>query len=186
MRRSLEMSVIDVFFVKVFFLGINDCGGIPGEDLSSLVEVLFDAIHQLYTSATARNFILVDIPPTDRSPAGKCSHIHLHHGWKHIIFLLTGCSAAGTTADIANRIKEWNESLVTYASNYASNNTQATVQVFSSNEVLSEVLDNPGAHGFTETAKDVSGRGIWRDSLHLTPAVHKIFASRMANALGFD
>jgi len=58
--------------------------------------------------------------------------------------------------------------------------------IFSSNKVLSEVLDNPGAQGFSENAKDVVGRGIWRDSLHLTPAVHKIIASRISSALGFD
>jgi len=64
-----------LFLRKVFFLGINDCGGIPGEDLSSSAEVLFDAIHRLYIGATARNFILVDVPPTDRSPAGERSCI---------------------------------------------------------------------------------------------------------------
>lgn len=59
------------FLGTAFFLGINDCGGIPGEDLSSLVEAVFNAIHKLYIRATARNFILVDVPPTNRSPAGK-------------------------------------------------------------------------------------------------------------------
>lgn len=88
--------------------------------------------------------------------------------------------------DIASRIEEWNESLVTHASDFASNNTQVTMLVFSCNKVLSEVLDNPGAQGFAESAKDVVGRGIWRDSLHLTPAVHEIIASRMLSALGFE
>ncbi|KAH0836857.1 hypothetical protein J3R83DRAFT_8645 [Lanmaoa asiatica] len=86
----------------IFFLGINDCGGIPGEDLSSLVEVLFDAIHKLCIDATARNFVLVDVPPTDRSPAGK---------------------SAGISTDIASRIKEWNDSLVAHASDFVCNST---------------------------------------------------------------
>ncbi|KAF8141376.1 hypothetical protein EV363DRAFT_1307923 [Boletus edulis] len=145
----------------VFFLGINDCGGIPGEEVSSLVDVLFDAIHKLYINATARNFILVDVPPTDRSPA-----------------------AAGTTTDLASRIEEWNSELVAQATNFVSNSTETTIWVFSSSKVLSEVLDNPSAQGFAESARDVVGRGIWRDSLHLTPAVHEIIASRMLSTLG--
>lgn len=56
--------------------------------------------------------------------------------------------------------------------------------VFSSNKVLSEILDNPGAHGFVERAKDVVGRGIWRDGLHLTREVHAIIARRFSHALG--
>ena len=65
--------LIKLFLRKVLFLGINECGGIPGRDLSSLVDVLFDDIHRLYIGAAARNFILVDVPLTDRSPAGNSS-----------------------------------------------------------------------------------------------------------------
>ena len=91
--------------------------------------------------------------------------------------------AAGITTDLASRIKEWNDSLVTHASDFFSNSTQATMQVFSSNRVLSGILDNPGAQGFAENAEDAVGRGIWRDDLHLTPAVHEIIASRMLSVL---
>lgn len=95
-------------------------------------------------------------------------------------------TAAGIATDLASRIEEWNDSLVTHASDFVSNNTQATMVVFSCNKVLSEVLDNPGAQGFAENAKDVVGRGIWRDGLHLTRVVHEIIASRMSSALVFD
>lgn len=57
--------------------------------------------------------------------------------------------------------------------------------VFSSNRVLSEVLDDPDVHGFHENANTVVGRSIWRDSLHLSPVVHKIIANRLSSALGF-
>ena len=172
-------GVIKRFFCTVFFLGINDCGGVPGEDLSSLVDVVFDAIHQLYIDVNARNFILVDVPPTDRSPAGKCGISAIGTISFYMVF-----SAAGTTIDIASRIEEWNDSLVTHASDFVSNNTQATMLVFSSHKVLSEILDNPGAYGFVENAKSVVGRGIWWDILHLTPAVHKIIANRISSVLG--
>lgn len=98
----------------------------------------------------------------------------------------TDYSAAGIATVLAGSIEGWNKSLLTRASDFASKNTQATMLVFSSHKVLSEVLDNPGAQGFAENAMDGVGRGIWRDSLHLTPAVHEILASRMSSALDFD
>lgn len=54
----------------VVFLGINDCGTTECDGLESIVETLFDALHNLYVKAGARNFVLIDVPPIDRSPQG--------------------------------------------------------------------------------------------------------------------
>jgi len=54
----------------VIFIGINDCGTTEGDELDTIVENIFDALHHLYVKAGARNFILFDIPPIDRSPQG--------------------------------------------------------------------------------------------------------------------
>jgi hypothetical protein len=40
------------------------------DDLEEVVESLFDAVHELYIKASARNFLLVDVPPLDRCPGG--------------------------------------------------------------------------------------------------------------------
>jgi len=54
-----------IYFV---FLGINDCGTTDSDELYSIVENIFDTLHHLYVRAGARNFVLFDIPPIDRSP----------------------------------------------------------------------------------------------------------------------
>lgn len=54
----------------VFFLGTNDCGRTPSDDLEPVTEVVFDVLHHLYTKFNARNFVLIDVPPIDRSPGG--------------------------------------------------------------------------------------------------------------------
>lgn len=56
--------------VAVFYLGINDCGRMPSDDLEPIVEAVFDVLHGLYTKFFARNFVLIDVPPINRSPGG--------------------------------------------------------------------------------------------------------------------
>ena len=52
----------------VIWIGINDMG--IGYNPQSHLKVLFEAQDLLY-NAGARNFIFFNVPPTDRSPAGK-------------------------------------------------------------------------------------------------------------------
>lgn len=55
----------------VIFLGINDCGTADlTDDLEAVVGAVFDAVHNLYIKAKARHFVLIDVPPIDRSPQG--------------------------------------------------------------------------------------------------------------------
>ena len=54
------------------FFGINDCFRRDENELEAIVESIFDgALHKLYVKAHARNFLLFDVPPVDRSPLGK-------------------------------------------------------------------------------------------------------------------
>ncbi|KIJ21202.1 carbohydrate esterase family 16 protein [Paxillus involutus ATCC 200175] len=147
----------------VFFLGINDCGRNSAEDLDSAVEALFDVVHRLYIDATARNFILVDVPPIDRSPAALASK-------------------SGT--ELKDRIETWNDLLLTHASDFVSGSKQASLLLFSSDKVLTEVLDEPLVYDFDRDDVDLEDGDIWQDTLHITSAVHKIIATHMANALG--
>lgn len=41
------------------------------EGMEEIIQVLFDALDDLYVKAGARNFLLVDAPPQDRSPGGE-------------------------------------------------------------------------------------------------------------------
>lgn len=57
----------------VLFIGINDVGCFPDEDdLEEVIEnSVIDALHTLYVKAHARNFLIINIPPMDRSPGGS-------------------------------------------------------------------------------------------------------------------
>ena len=71
--------------IAVISLGINDCGGTSSDELEPIVEAIFDILHDLYVKVGARNFVLIDVPPIDRSPGGEgnieyppCSKLTLH------------------------------------------------------------------------------------------------------------
>jgi hypothetical protein len=90
---------------------------------------------------------------------------------------------SGSVDDMEERVQTWNELLQTQANDFAKGSSNATVFMFSSHHVLSEVLDEPLDHDFTEDDTETEGGGIWADELHLTPAVHGIFAERLWTAL---
>ena len=49
------------------------------DDLEEIVEKLFeDGLEELYIKAGARNFLLINVPPKDRSPSGRVS---FHPRW---------------------------------------------------------------------------------------------------------
>ncbi|KAF8835822.1 hypothetical protein BDN67DRAFT_984357 [Paxillus ammoniavirescens] len=150
---------------EVFFLGVinNDCDGNSAQDLDSAVEAFFDVVHRLYINAMARNFILVGVPPIDRSPVALASK-------------------SGT--ELKDRIETWNDLLLTHASAFVSGSKQASLLLFSSDKVLTEVLDEPRVYYFDRDDVDLEDGDIWQDTLHITSAVHKIIAARMTNALG--
>ena len=83
-------------------------------------------------------------------------------------------------------MERWNELLVEHASDLASTTEQATVLVFSSHRVLTDILDHPTLHGFTEDNVTEQGGAIWIDGLHLTPAVHELIAQRVYRALNLE
>lgn len=52
---------------------------LDADDLEEVVEKLFvDGLEDLYTKAGARKFLLIDVPPKDRSPSGK---LDVHTVW---------------------------------------------------------------------------------------------------------
>jgi hypothetical protein len=59
---------------------ISSCGPqtslsrLEPDDLEEIVEKLFeDGLEELYIKASARNFLLINVPPKDRSPSGRVS-----------------------------------------------------------------------------------------------------------------
>ncbi|TFY56041.1 hypothetical protein EVG20_g9087 [Dentipellis fragilis] len=140
------------------FVGINDCGSNECDDLEAIVETIFDAAHDLYVKAGARNFIIVNVPPVDRSPQASDSE---------------------SSAEMEERVRTWNDLLRTQATEFGTSSKEATVLLFSSHQALLEVLEDPSEFGFSEDDPDTEGGGIWEDDLHLTTDVHDHLAERL-------
>lgn len=166
--------------VIVFYLGINDCGRTLSDDLEPIAEAIFDVLHDLYTKFFARNFVLIDVPPIDRSPGGMVnSNVSAPVRAAYMALAVESDSAD----DIKERVHAWNELLRSQANDFAKENNMATVFIFSSHHLLTEVLDDPLDFDFTEDDPETEGAGIWADDLHLTSAVHSIFAERLLDSL---
>jgi hypothetical protein len=104
------------------------------------VETVFDTFHDLYVKSSARNFVLVDVPPIDRSPRGN-------KGIDCPSLVKSNFSHPAVESDSAEDSKEWintwNELLRCQAKDFAEGSERATILVFSSHQVLTEVLDEP-------------------------------------------
>ncbi|KAJ8507874.1 hypothetical protein ONZ45_g9790 [Pleurotus djamor] len=146
----------------VIFFGINDCGSTDVDDLEAIMEGIFDVIHELYVKCHARNFILFDVPPVDRSPQAI---------------------DAESSSTMSDRISAWNELLLAHAKAFARSTRAATILVFSMHHVLTEVLDDPLEYDFSEDDVENEGGGIWVDDLHLTGGVHGILAKVLVKSV---
>lgn len=92
-------------------------------------------------------------------------------------------TARSSGADITGCYERWNELLLSSAEELASSTTNATILVFSSHRLLSEVLNGPKDYGFNEDDVTEAGGKIWEDQLHLTSDVHEILAQQLKEAL---
>ncbi|KAI0074731.1 hypothetical protein K474DRAFT_1507171 [Panus rudis PR-1116 ss-1] len=144
------------------FIGINDCGSNDEDDLEPIIETIDDAVHDLYVKAGARNIILIDVPPIDRSPQAI---------------------STGISEEIGERVRRWNDLLQAQMAEFGTNSQEATILMFSSHQVLSDVLDDPSEYDLSEDDPEIEGGGIWADGLHLTAEVHDIIAERLCRSL---
>lgn len=64
--------------LSVVYLGINDCGGRGDNVLNAITTKLFDTLRDLYVKATARNFVLIDVPPFERTPQSTFRPSFMH------------------------------------------------------------------------------------------------------------
>lgn len=136
-------------------------------------------MHDLYVKAGARNLLFIDVPPIDRSPGGKaCYQVRSKNSG-----FLPFKTARTSRADIAGRYERWNELLLSNAEELASSSENATILLFSSHRLLSEILNGPSDYGFDEDDVIEAGEKIWEDQLHLTSDVHEILAQQLEEAL---
>nr|GAT52019.1 predicted protein [Mycena chlorophos] len=138
-----EWSKEEILFVT--WVGINDCAW--SSEHEENVSKLF-AIQETLHAAGARNFLLVNVPPIDRSPArGNAPHY-----------------------------VNWNTHLTSAASTFASAHLDSTVLLFSAWDTFSRLLDDPSAEGLSSWDAQKAGGEVWVDFLHPTSAVHACVA----------
>ncbi|KAJ7769960.1 SGNH hydrolase-type esterase domain-containing protein [Mycena metata] len=134
----------------ITWVGINDCA--YAETHEDTLELLFTLEEKLYL-AGARIFLFIDVPPIGRSPAG-----------------------VNASSDISVTYTNWNSGLRRSVQKFATAHPDARILTFSAFDTFTRVLDNPKAHRFPAKDANRAGGAIWRDHLHPTSAVHKIFA----------
>lgn len=153
----------------VTWVGINDCASMSSVDaIPERVDQLFAGQIDLYASG-ARNFLLVDVPHIDRSPAVRRTRAPY----------------------VAPRYRTWNATLLSRARAFATAHPDATVLLFSSARTIDGILDEPDIYGLEEPVgpglqpADVRRAygPIWADQLHPTSAVHDVLARDMAEFL---
>ena len=143
-----------------------------GCDPHTQMTALFEVQNSLY-DAGARNFVFFNVPPTDRSPAGKLG----------ISRLIT---RNGSTS-LRSRIGEWNVALVDFTNEFRKNHNDVDVTIYDVAGLFNEVLDNPAKYGFENgTSRGDSKKCVWQDILHPTTAMHKVIATDVAKFLTYE
>ncbi|KAH9935010.1 SGNH hydrolase-type esterase domain-containing protein [Fomitopsis serialis] len=157
-----QWNANDTLFVT--WVGINDCAFATETTIPNFIDKLFDLQEQLY-EAGARSFLLIDVPPVHRSPAGRKA----------------SSTVPGKGPSV--RLELWNKLLLESAQHFASKHDQATVLYFSSWTTFSRVMDDPVSYGFTQEDTEVPASRMWVDFLHPTSDMHDIIARDVADFL---
>ncbi|XP_006463807.1 hypothetical protein AGABI2DRAFT_75132 [Agaricus bisporus var. bisporus H97] len=144
------------------YLGINDCGGRGDNVLNAITTKLFVTLRDLYVKAKARNFVLIDVPPFERTP--------------QIIKL--------RWVDRVNRnVTVWNEHLRNKAAEFQSDMDDTTLLLFSSHAFFTDLLDVPSKHGFSEEDTEMPEGAVWFDELHPTSRIHELLAKQIYTSI---
>ncbi|KLO08948.1 hypothetical protein SCHPADRAFT_908199 [Schizopora paradoxa] len=138
----------------VVWVGINDCAGpTPYEPI---VKDLMGVVDLLYEMG-AINFLLIDVPPIDKSPAIPDSILE-------------------ERPELADDYKNWNALLHKHTKEFHTAHPKSTILMYSSYDLFTRVNQEPVKYGFA--AKDVKRRRgpMWMDHLHPTSKMHKVIA----------
>jgi hypothetical protein len=133
---------------------------------------IFDFQEILY-EAGARNFLFIDVPPMDRSPAGNCTIRAPKVLSTRVNFSLFSQTVPASLP--LPRYDRWNITLQSSAEAFSSARAAATVLIFSSHATFSRVLDDPVGHNFGAMEVRRTKGEIWMDRLHPTSKTHNQF-----------
>ncbi|PVG02300.1 hypothetical protein CPB86DRAFT_823124 [Serendipita vermifera] len=158
---TFSWSGQDTLFVT--WVGINDLAF--SQDHETILGRLFELQWQLYEKG-ARNFLFIDVPCIDRSPAYKVV----------------------PTPERRARFPAYNLTLERKIRQFVSDTSEPgkdpiTALYFSSHKVFTSLLDTPEEYGFPPDHVKRSGGSIWADHLHPTSVVHAILAAELEKFL---
>ncbi|OCH86251.1 hypothetical protein OBBRIDRAFT_890618 [Obba rivulosa] len=147
----------DTLFIT--WVGINDCAFAGENTFKRTIDDLFEEQEGLY-NAGARNFLFIDLPPINRSPAYRVSVDHIP-SYVH-----------------------WNVHLKDTAAAFSAAHPDVTAMLYSSWDTFTRVLDNPAEHGFNPSEVRKPFGEIWLDHLHPTSAMHEWIARDLVAFFG--
>jgi len=140
--------------VFVSWIGINDMG--ENAPIDATINQIMQQQQNLYALG-ARNFILINMPPWDRSPMGT------------------------SILGLSPKVLEWNAQLATTALAFSVQNTDASTLVFSSWDTFTGILNDPAHYNISDP--NAIGGGVWKDDLHPTSYIHFRIANDLAGYL---
>ncbi|KAL2812914.1 hypothetical protein BDW59DRAFT_178367 [Aspergillus cavernicola] len=149
--------------------GVNDVGGSwyqPNPDAlaAEIMKQQFEQIQLVYTGG-ARNFALLTVPPTDRSP-----------------YITQGENAEYTMTHLKAAIASWNTMLSEKATAFAASHPDAVVKVVDTQPVFNEILDSD-----VEAANCWNEDGLtcfWFNDYHPGLVIQDAVAQAVAEAWG--
>ncbi|KZS92119.1 hypothetical protein SISNIDRAFT_550594 [Sistotremastrum niveocremeum HHB9708] len=141
----------------VIWIGINDLAF--SSDHEEPIKRITSLMEDLY-NAGGRNFLLIDIPPMNRTPAATARR-----------------SSSGTI------YQKFNAASRTAGNDFVVNHQRSTVLPFSAFDLFNQVLDDPEGFGFEKTDVGRAGGGIWVDRIHPTTGMHKVVADALCQFL---
>ncbi|KAL0955541.1 hypothetical protein HGRIS_001777 [Hohenbuehelia grisea] len=110
------------------------------------------------TTAGARNFLFLNVPPVDRSP-------------------MMIAQGADTQAAEKIVIDRFNSKLATRTSSFKSSHAGVATWIWDSNALFTKIINSPATYGFTDvTSYGTSAGYFWLNDLHPTSPAHKLFA----------
>ncbi|KAF9888527.1 hypothetical protein FE257_008634 [Aspergillus nanangensis] len=172
------------------WIGINDIGDTSKYDVffpdlyDSLWDTIFTQSVQPLFHAGYRNFLLVNLPPLDRTP---------------------GAVNSGNPFPNKTMLNWFGDSQARYSKAFAAAHPSAKAMIFDANSFLNDVLDNPTHYGIANTTAFCQGYAnadvltnpgkygcspideyFWFNSGHMTSHVHKLLAPQIREFLMED
>lgn len=162
---SADNSLFSLWF------GINDIGGSYNRVANqpslhdALVESYFLNLQRLY-SLSARKFLLLNVPPTDRSPLMLADSQENQSKYK-----------AG--------VLDLNAKLASRVASFETTHPGVSVWTFDTHALVTSILDDPRRYGFADAVSYSSARTdvAWCGRYHVSPTVHDYIAQGIRDAL---